>query len=111
MKQLLARTVIIVILFACTTAIATATETPMPATPTVIEYPTKLGLVTFDHNKHQHGADCLSCHHTGDYKQCKSCHGIDKKIPSVKTAYHKQCKNCHSINEQGPTSCKQCHIR
>ncbi len=111
MKQLLALTVVIVILFACTTAIATTTETSKPATPSVIEYPTKLGMVTFDHNKHQHAADCLSCHHTGDHKKCKSCHGIGKETLSAKNAYHKQCKDCHNKSEQGPTKCKQCHIR
>ena len=111
MKKLLFLTVTIITAFALTSGTATATEVNKVKNPTVVEYPTKMGKVTFNHNKHQQIGDCSSCHHTGDNKQCKSCHGTDKEIPSSKTAYHKQCKSCHSENKLGPTNCKGCHIR
>ena len=111
MRQLLILTVTIFISSILTTAIATAIETNVETIPTVVEYPTKLGMVTFSHENHQLVSECSSCHHTGDNIQCKTCHGIDKEIPSTKVAYHNQCKGCHSTNKLGPTSCKQCHKR
>ena len=111
MKQLIFLTLAIVMALALTSETATATEVNKVNIPTVVEYPTKMGKVTFDHNKHQQVDDCSSCHHTGDNTQCKSCHGTDKKIPSAKTAFHNQCKGCHSESKLGPTSCKGCHIR
>ena len=79
--------------------------------PTEVKFTPKIGTVTFNHSAHQGRSDCTSCHHTGDYAQCKSCHGIDSKAPKSKVAFHKQCKTCHKETKKGPTSCKECHIK
>ena len=79
--------------------------------PTEIKYSPKMGEVTFDHLTHQGRADCATCHHTGDYNQCKSCHGSDNKAPKSKDAYHKLCVNCHKELQKGPSKCKECHIK
>lgn len=70
----------------------------------------KMGVVTLDHTKHQGLTDCATCHHTGDYAKCSSCHGVDKKAPKTKAAYHKLCKDCHK-KQSGPTKCKECHVK
>lgn len=79
--------------------------------PAEIKYTPKMGTVTFTHSTHQELTDCVTCHHTGDYAQCKSCHGVDEKAPKAKNAYHKQCKDCHKEMKKGPTKCKECHIK
>lgn len=79
--------------------------------PAEIKYEPKMGVVTFDHSGHQKLTDCITCHHTGDYAQCKSCHGVDPNAPKAKLAYHKQCKDCHKEMKKGPTKCKECHIK
>ncbi len=79
--------------------------------PAEIKYTAKIGTVTFNHTAHQELAECATCHHTGDYNQCKSCHGIDPHAPKPKDAYHKQCKDCHKELKKGPTKCKECHIK
>ncbi len=79
--------------------------------PAEIKYPSKMGTVTFDHTTHQTSVDCATCHHTGEYVSCKSCHGVDAKAPKAKMAFHKQCKSCHKEQKQGPTKCKECHVK
>lgn len=79
--------------------------------PPEVTYSPKMGTVTFNHTQHQAAADCATCHHTGDYASCKSCHGVDPKAPKAKVAFHKQCKDCHKELKQGPTKCKECHIK
>jgi len=79
--------------------------------PEEIKYTPKMGTVTFNHSAHQNQADCVTCHHTGDYAQCKSCHGVDPNAPKAKNAYHQSCKDCHKEREKGPTKCKECHIK
>ena len=79
--------------------------------PEEIKFTPKMGTVTFDHSAHQKRTDCETCHHTGDYAQCKSCHGVDPKAPKAKVAYHKNCKDCHKELKKGPTKCKECHIK
>ena len=79
--------------------------------PIEVKFTPKIGTVTFNHAAHQGRADCTSCHHTGDYAQCKSCHGVDPNAPKSKVAFHKQCKTCHKETKKGPTSCKECHIK
>ncbi len=82
-----------------------------PNGPAEIKYSVKMGTVTFNHTAHQQVGDCATCHHTGDYSQCKSCHGVDDNAPKAKDAYHNLCKNCHKERNQGPTKCKECHIK
>ena len=79
--------------------------------PDEIKYTPKIGTVTFNHIDHQGLTECTTCHHTGDYAQCKSCHGVDENAPKSKDAYHKQCKNCHKEMKKGPIKCKECHIK
>lgn len=79
--------------------------------PPEVKYTPKMGTVTFAHAAHQALTVCATCHHTGDYAQCKSCHGIDPNAPAAKDVYHKQCKECHNELKKGPTKCKECHIK
>ncbi len=104
-KLIILLTAIILVSAIATVVIAVTTG------PDEIKYTPKMGTVTFNHLAHQGLTDCSTCHHTGDYTQCKSCHGVDQNAPKSKDAYHKQCKNCHKEMEQGPTKCKGCHIR
>ncbi len=78
--------------------------------PASIKMEVKMGDVTLDHAKHQGLTDCVTCHHTGDYALCKSCHGAKPEAPKSKKAYHDQCKGCHK-NDGGPTKCKGCHVK
>jgi len=78
--------------------------------PASIKMDVKMGAVTLDHAKHQGLSDCATCHHTGDYAKCKSCHGGKPDAPKSKKAYHKLCKDCHK-KQSGPTKCKGCHVK
>ena len=78
--------------------------------PASIKMDVKMGAVTLDHAKHQGLADCATCHHTGDYAKCKSCHDAKPDAPKSKKAYHDQCKGCHK-KQSGPTKCKGCHVK
>lgn len=97
----------------------------IPADKAVVQFETKLGVVTFDHQKH---ADlsftaCTSCHHTwkaGEtVKPCHACHQkTSGESPAAKTAFHTRCIGCHeyTVGEgeaAGPLkkSCKLCHIK
>jgi len=73
----------------------------------------KTGVVTFDHAKHQGLTECKTCHHTGGFEKCDSCHGKkdDGKKIKYKTAIHKNCKGCHKEMKKGPTKCKECHVK
>ncbi len=79
--------------------------------PAEIKFTPRMGTVTFNHIKHQSVTECSTCHHTESFEQCKSCHGVNENAPKSKDAFHKQCKNCHKEMKQGPTKCKQCHIK
>jgi hypothetical protein len=78
--------------------------------PGMVTYESKMGNVSFDHDKHKGLGECSVCHHTGDQVGCKTCHGVDAKAPNAKKAYHKQCKDCHK-EQGGPTKCKGCHVK
>jgi hypothetical protein len=75
----------------------------------------KMGVVTFDHAAHQGLAktECKTCHHTGGYEKCDSCHGAkaDGAKLKYKDAIHKNCKGCHKEKKKGPTKCKECHVK
>ncbi|MBN1958232.1 MAG: cytochrome c3 family protein [Desulfuromonadales bacterium] len=79
--------------------------------PPEVKYTPKMGTVTFQHAAHQSYTDCATCHHTGDFAQCKSCHGVDPQAPQAKDAFHQLCKDCHKESQKGPTKCKECHIK
>jgi hypothetical protein len=66
----------------------------------VVTYETKQGTVTFNHKAHSEKQDCASCHE-----------GEPAKIEIDKTAAHgAACKDCHK-KMNGPTKCKECHIK
>ncbi|WP_321371429.1 cytochrome c3 family protein [uncultured Desulfuromusa sp.] len=106
MKKLL--TLLTATIFASILTTAAIAETKGP---NEVQYTPKMGTVTFNHVEHQGRADCATCHHTGDYAQCKSCHGIDKNAPKSKDAFHNLCKDCHKEMKKGPAKCKECHIK
>lgn len=106
MKQILMTGLTLIFLTLMTTMVLAQTNGPPEVT-----YSPKMGTVTFDHTKHQSTVDCATCHHTGEYISCKSCHGVKSEAPKAKNAFHKQCKNCHKEQKVGPTKCKECHIK
>lgn len=79
--------------------------------PDQVEFDTKMGTVSFNHSVHQQSADCVSCHHSGDFTSCKSCHGVDANAPTAKAAFHGLCIDCHTAESRGPTKCMSCHVR
>lgn len=67
----------------------------------VIEFPAKMGKVTFNHKAHQEKLKGA----------CTTCHATDKggKIEGFgKDIAHKTCKGCHE-KSGGPTKCGDCH--
>ncbi len=78
--------------------------------PAQMKFEAKMGTVSFDHAKHQERTDCATCHHSGEYKACDSCHD-GTAAPKAKDAFHKNCKDCHKEKQQGPTKCKECHVK
>lgn len=70
----------------------------------------KMGTVTFPHEAHQGLMDCTTCHHTGGFETCHSCHNGDD-APKSKDAFHASCKDCHKKEGKGPTKCKECHVK
>lgn len=69
--------------------------------PAEIPYPTKLGTVTFNHLNHEGLTDCANCH--------SAVQGIE--AGQRKDAFHGLCISCHKEQQQGPTSCKECHVK
>ncbi len=88
------------------------------------------GPVTFPHEQHMDGYECLDCHHDmqngenvldeGDLEegnpsaQCSSCHNSKAKI-KAREAFHRQCMGCHdrfkmTTQTTGPSLCGECHI-
>ena len=78
--------------------------------PKKIEFPSRWGIVAFQHHRHQtRAADCLVCHHQGtEMGACRSCHGVFPTTPLRKDVLHKLCKDCHR-EKRGPTECVGCH--
>ncbi len=106
MKKLLVMITAAIIVTSVATLVIAATNGPAE-----VKYSPKMGTVTFNHEAHQGLTDCTTCHHTGDYAQCTSCHGSDQNAPKAKDAFHALCKDCHSEMKKGPTKCKECHIK
>ncbi len=79
--------------------------------PAEVKFDVKMGNVTFNHAAHQElVADCATCHHTGGFESCKSCHD-GTKAPKSKDAFHNSCKDCHKKEGKGPQKCKECHVK
>lgn len=67
----------------------------------VMVLPSKLGDVTFEHQKHMKMKEACTPCHTG---------ATQGKIEGFgKDMAHQVCKGCHSDQKSGPTSCKDCH--
>ncbi len=82
-------------------SLAATLATADSGAPAELQYPTKMGTVTFNHASHESLIDCASCH--------DAVQGIDQK--QRKDAFHGLCISCHKEQQQGPTSCKECHVR
>ncbi len=79
--------------------------------PAEVKLEAKMGTVTFPHAAHQGFiSDCKTCHHTGEFTACVSCHD-GSKAPKAKNAFHKSCTVCHKKEKKGPTKCKECHVK
>lgn len=99
--------------------------TDIPDDKQVISFDTKLGVVTFNHQKHSDlsSTECTTCHHAwkpGEVvKPCHACHGKkDAESPAAKSAFHDRCIGCHQYTvDKGETAgplkkkCKLCHIK
>ena len=105
-----------------------AAELTIPEDKEVIQFQTKLGIVTFAHQKHSglSIAECTTCHHKIQpedtvVKPCHECHKHDAKSKDVlKTskAFHTRCIGCHEYTAAGGQNagplkkkCKLCHIK
>lgn len=105
-----------------------AVDLTIPEEKTVIQFQTKLGIVTFAHQKHDGltNVECTTCHHKiqaedSVVKPCHECHKHDAKSKDVlKTskAFHKRCIGCHEYTAAGGENagplkkkCKLCHIK
>ena len=104
-----------------------AAELSIPEEKTVIQFDTKLGVVTFAHAMHAGLSitECTTCHHKmepGDtsVKPCHECHQhkSDENAPKTKKAFHTRCTGCHEYTvaggqHAGPVKkkCRLCHIK
>lgn len=108
-----------------------ANELTIPQDKTVIQFPSKLGDVTFAHYKHASLSitQCTTCHHKHqptdtEMKPCHDCHkhkakeASDAGAPKTKIALHTRCIGCHEYTvasgvPAGPVKkkCKLCHVK
>ena len=108
------------------TGSAFSTEMVIPDDKKVIQFDTKLGVVTFAHEKHAGLSitECKTCHHKLEatdtvIKPCHECHE-DKatEVLKAKNAFHTRCTGCHEYTVAGgqhagplKKKCKLCHIK
>ncbi|MGD8801592.1 MAG: cytochrome c3 family protein [Gammaproteobacteria bacterium] len=104
-----------------------AGELTIPQDDAVIQFETKIGVVTFAHQMHASLSitECKTCHHKLEpadttVKPCHECHQHKKdgEAPKTKTAFHTRCIGCHEYTvadggQAGPVKkkCKLCHIK
>lgn len=104
----------------------TASEITIPADKAVIEFDTKLGVVTFKHQMHADLSitQCVTCHHKSEpadtvMKPCHQCHEHDAtEVPKASKAFHTRCTGCHEYTVAGGQNagplkkkCKLCHVK
>ena len=116
------------VLFSLFTCNVMAVELIIPDDKAVILFDTKLGIVTFAHQKHAELSitECTLCHHKIQpedtaVKPCHDCHKHDAKTKDVlKTskAFHTRCIGCHEYTAAGGQNagplkkkCKLCHVK
>lgn len=82
----------------------------LAAPPETVVIKSKLGNVTFPHQRHERiAANCETCHHMGVAAgSCITCHNQNPEAPKAKDAFHRLCKGCHA-DKRGPSGCKDCH--
>ena len=104
---------------------ALAGDTTIAEDKAIIQFETKLGIVTFLHQMHAGlgTTECTTCHHTwegtGPVKTCHACHDKkDAEAPAAKKACHTRCIGCHEYtgaegSDAGPLKkkCKLCHVK
>lgn len=98
----------------------------IPEDKAVIQFETKIGIVTFAHKMHAGLSitQCTTCHHDllpadTSVKPCHECHQHKSKEPAkTKTAFHDRCTGCHEYTVAGGQNagplkkkCKLCHIK
>jgi len=118
--------VFIIALLALFTSNAMAEELTIPEDKMVIQFETKIGIVTFAHKMHAGLSitQCTTCHHDllpADtlVKPCHECHKHKSKEPAkAKKAFHNRCTGCHEYTVAGgqhagplKKKCKLCHIK
>ena len=118
--------VFIITLLTFFTSNVLAGELSIPDDKIVIQFETKIGVVTFAHQKHAGLSitQCITCHHeilpTDTVVQpCHDCHKHKSKSPvKTKVAFHNRCTGCHEYTVAGGQNagplkkkCKLCHIK
>ena len=121
--------VFIIALLTLFTSNVMAGDLPIPEDKAVIQFETKIGVVTFAHQKHADLSitQCITCHHeikpTDTIVQpCHDCHKHKAKAKEgpakTKVAFHKRCTGCHEYTVAGgqhagplKKKCKLCHIK
>lgn len=104
-----------------------ASELTIPPDKAVIQFETKIGVVTFAHQMHASLSitECSTCHHkmSADDTAIKPCHDChqhqeEAEAPKTKTAFHTRCIGCHEYTiaeggHAGPVKkkCKLCHVK
>ena len=98
----------------------------IPEDKTIIQFDTKLGVVTFAYQKHADLSitECTTCHHKSQpsdtvMKPCHECHQHKTaELPKAKTAFHERCTGCHEYTVAGgehagplKKKCRLCHIK
>ena len=86
-----------------------AEEMAIPVCKEVIQFDTKLGVVTFAHKKHADLSitQCVTCHHKSEpgdseMKPCHECHQHKStELAKAKTAFHNRCTGCHEYTVAG----------
>lgn len=101
-------------------------ELVIPGDKEVIQFETKIGVVTFPHKRHSDLkiTECKTCHHKSEptdtvMKPCHECHQHkSKEPPAAKTAFHNRCTGCHEYTVAGgqhagplKKKCRLCHIK
>jgi len=122
---------LLVLVFSFLPVVGFGAEETIPDDKAVVQFDTKLGVVTFNHTLHAslRTNECESCHHTHEegkpFQPCSDCHkkkttkveGMSVVVPKNSKAYHLKCKGCHDYTMKelekpaGPTKCKLCHIK
>lgn len=120
------KTFILLMLCSTLTSHVLAEELEIPADKNVLQFETKIGVVTFLHQMHAGLSitECTTCHHKLQpedtaVQACHECHKKDSQKPAkAKTAFHTRCTGCHQYtvdggDKAGPVrkKCKLCHIK